>query len=190
MANVKLLITDVESYESRPFGPSGTNHFSFIVSEPLGNETMVAFLSENLLRKAGISTEELDSIIGSHLNLMDSKDLAGIVTTAEERIDDVLDGTRQFLLVSQANGGIIRSELLKEEKKRQATDIKAKIAVEKEKEREHAKKVSAMKAMLERRNASSGNAPQLPQTPETPKTEDSPKQEEPSLETNTDEPPF
>lgn len=191
MPNVKLLITDIESHDPRPFGPSGTLHFPIMVSEPLGNENMVAMISENVLRRAGISESDLDSIIGSYLDLQDAKSLDGTVTTAEERIDDVLSEIRPFLLVSQANGRIIKSDVLKEETKRQSVEIKARIAVEQQKERDFKKKQVALANMLARKNGATAPAPA--ETPAPAKDETAPAEQttaEASLEKNDADMPF
>ena len=179
MANVKLLITDIESHDPRPFGPSGTLHYPYVVSEPLGGESMVAMLSENVLRRAGIAESDLESIIGSHLDLQDSKSLDGDITTAEERIDDVLSGIRNFLLVSQANGRIIKSDVIKEESKRQSKEIKALIAVEQAKERDFKKKQQALANMIAKKNGLVA-----------PTTTTAVKEPEAQLEKNDDDIPF
>lgn len=193
MPNVKLFITDIESHDPRPFGPSGTLHYPLMVSEPLGNETMVAMISENVLRRAGISEHDLDSIVGSHLDLQDAKSLDGTITTAEERIDDVLSEIRPFLLVSQANGRIIKSDVLKEETKRQSKEIKALIAVEQQRERDFKKKQVALANMLARKNgATPAPAPQTPaETPAKDATAPAEKTTaEASLEKNDADMPF
>jgi hypothetical protein len=190
MANVKLLITEVESHDSQPFGPSGTEHYSFIVSEPLGGETMTAFLSETVLRKAGMSTDYLDAVVGCTLNLQDATNLEGFVTTAEDRIDDVLNGDRNFLLVSAANGRLIKSELQKEQARRDSVDIKARIAVEMQKERDFKKKQAALTSMLARKNGTAVPAPAAVVAPATPADATPATATEPVLEKNEEDIPF
>jgi len=187
MSDVKLLITDIESFDPIPFGKSGTLHYPIIVSEPKGNETMVAMISENILRRGGISESNLDSLVGSYLQLKDSTSLDGDVTPAEDRIADVLDGTYNFLLVSAANGRLVKSDVLKDELKRQDSEVRALVKVEQERERAAQKRKAAMERMLQRRLSNETPSIASSTKESTPADEN---QEEPVLEKNEDDIPF
>ena len=138
----------------------------------------------------GYSESDLDSLVGSFLDLQDSKSLDGTITTAEERIDDVLSEIRPFLLVSQANGRIVKSDVLKEETKRQSVEIKARIAVEQAKERDFKKKQTALANMLARKNGATPTTSQqtTAQSPAQPSPKETPV--DATLEKNEEEIPF
>lgn len=176
--NQKLLITEIENADPRPFGPSATMHYSVILRTESGEE-LVSMISENLLRKSAISSDELDDLVGSHVSVGDQFDRDGVMTaTAEERVEQVLDGTYRLLFISAANGKIVKSDVYIANKKKERADTNAALKIREQEKRDADKKAQALKRILER-NTAKTESKTVEQT-----------ESEPNLETNDDETGF
>lgn len=164
MNKINVQILEIESHDGRPFGTSGTMYFPVIVSENATAEPITAFISESLLRKAGVSTEELDSIVGSELSVLNSSDLDGVVTEPSERLQRVYDGLDGFLLLNAANGKLVKSELMMIKQREDAVKVRAEKLIAEQRERNIAKKEQALKRLLERRQQAQQKAALQPET--------------------------
>jgi hypothetical protein len=118
---------------------------------------LVARISENTFRSAGIDVNDLDELAGSTLTLMDDYAQDGSLrTTGEERIEQVLDGTYQTILCNRANSRIVKSDVFKERQIKARNDVKASLLIKQAEKRESEKRQVALDRMLanaQRRNA-------------------------------------
>lgn len=180
---IKLLLVELQSAEPTSFGNKGVMYFPY-ESVTENNERLVVFISENSFRKAGLNPAfDCDSLIGSHLLVQDSISREGeLEQTAEERLEDVLSGERNFLLTNAANAKIIKSESLKESLKREKTDILGRVVVEREREREFQKKQDAAKRMIERMTKLGSTGPVATETEEELDPEDDGLDNEPPVQ--------
>lgn len=191
MNKVQLLITGIESHDTVILGNKGTAHFPVNVSTQQGDNLLV-MASENLLRKAGISTSELDDLVGSHLVAHDQVSLDGVVTDAEDRLLPVLDGTRPFLILSAANGSVKKSDFFIAQKREDANKQRAALQIAREEKREFEKKKAAVDRLLAKRAEQAAQANLKPETQDEPPVAapQAEPQAAPSLETNTEDAPF
>ena len=183
MAKIKCLITEIENADPRPFGPSATLHYSIILRTD-NNEELTAMLSENVLRRSGLAEDDLDDIVGCHIAIDDQYDRDGVMTaTAEERVEQVLDGTYRLLFLSSANAKLIKSDVFIADRKKLRADTKAEQKIREEERRLMQKKADALNRLIARNSRTETPEKTEEKTPE--KTES-----EPNLETNTDDAPF
>jgi hypothetical protein len=136
MATEKLSILSVDNFQQR-FGNS--DYAMFSTTTPKG-DSIVTGLSYNLLQSRGINTDLLDSLVGSTILVNDSTDIrTGEFIEGNERVRKVVDKepNNSVLLISKANGSLIKSELYATETINLASSTQAKFLVEKEKERKN-----------------------------------------------------
>lgn len=134
MATEKLTISSVDNFQQR-FG--STDYAMFNATTPNG-DSIVTGISYTLLQSRGINTDLLDSLAGSLILVNDSTDIrTGEFIEGTERVRKVAEKEpgNSVLLVSKANGSIIKSELYSNETKDLASSTQAKFKVEMEKER-------------------------------------------------------
>jgi len=143
--NVSLTIVAIEDHETKVFGK--TECVSVAVQTANG-DVFTAMPSLNLLRKAGITQDQLDDTVGCTILVEDSVDLEGVVTSAQERVDLVLDGTRPFLLLSKANASIKKSALFLAEQTKNRSRIQAELLISKERELKEQKLRDAQARLL------------------------------------------
>ena len=152
MSQVKLTVLSVEK-SSTNFG--ATEYSTFQCSTP-DNKIIKVGATHNLLIDKSVYPELLDFFVGSTLLVNDSTDIqTGEFSTAEERVAEIVNGTRinqrtgkpsEFILLNSVNGSLIKSERYLNEIKDMASSVQAKVKVEKDKE----KKMLASQRLAER----------------------------------------
>lgn len=136
MATEKLSIVSVDNFQQR-FG--STDYAMFNTTTPNG-DSIVTGLSYTLLQSRGINTDLLDALVGSTILVNDTTDIrTGEFIEGSERVRKVADKepNNSVLLVSKANGSIVKSELYATETKDLASSTQAKFLVEKDRERKN-----------------------------------------------------
>lgn len=139
MANVKLQIASIADYNTT-IGKSIQDYAVLECVTPEQELINVAVTHNALIKKAGITDiSALDNLIGSHLVATKDTDIrTGEVREADARVQEVVGGTYGVLLLNSSNCSILKSEsFLTKSNDMQAT-IKARISIEREKERKAA----------------------------------------------------
>lgn len=139
MANVKLQVASISDYNTT-IGKSVQDYAVLECVTPENDIINVAVTHNALIKKAGITDiSALDNLIGSHLVATKDTDIrTGEVREADARVQEVVSGTYGVLLLNSSNCSILKSEsFLAKSNDMQAT-IKARISIEREKERKAA----------------------------------------------------
>lgn len=185
--SVELKIVTVDNHNTT-IGRGNADYATFECETPNSDIVMVA-VTHNLLTRSGVQLDMLDLLNGSTIIINDDENRdTGEFTSAEERLENVVDGTWGILTINSANGRIKKSPLYIAETKELTASIQAKLRIEKE----NVRKIDALKRAQERyekklrekqaQPVSQGTTPQ-PVQPTVDETEA-------VLETNSDEAPF
>ena len=136
MANVKLQIVSVQDYNTT-IGRSQQDYAVFECITPENQFVNVAVTHNALTKKAGITDiSSLDNLTGSSIVATQNTDInTGVVTEADERLEQVLDGTYRILVLNGSNCSILKSDSFTAKNNEMQSAIKAKLIIEKEKER-------------------------------------------------------
>ena len=136
MANVKLQIVSIQDYDTT-IGRSQQDYAVFECITPENQFVNVAVTHNALTKKAGISDiSALDNLIGSSIVATRNTDInTGVVTEADERLEQVLDGTYRVFVLNSSNCSILKSDSFIAKSNEMQSSIKAKLMIEKEKER-------------------------------------------------------
>jgi len=116
MATVKLTVLSVENFSQQ----LGITDYAVFSCSTVNNEPIQVAVTHNLLERRGVDIPMLDSFVNSILLVNDDTDSrTGEFTSAEERVQRVIDGTFinprtgkpiSLLTINSANGGLIKSE--------------------------------------------------------------------------------
>lgn len=141
MPNQKVKVTAVLTHE-RTYGKQDYAIFQCLTSK---NEDIQVAVSHKLLKDRSVEVALLDSFVDSTLIIQDDVDInTGVVTSAEDRVQQILDGTlinprtgkpSTVILLNGANGNLIKSDIYKAETKDLVSSTNAKISIEKDKAR-------------------------------------------------------
>lgn len=136
MANVKLQVASISDYKTT-IGRSVQDYAVLECLTPDNQVVNVAITHNALSKKAGISDiGALDNLIGSTIVATKDTDIrTGEVKEADVRIQDTLNGTYGVFLLNSSNCSILKSESFVSKNNDMQATIKARITIEKEKER-------------------------------------------------------
>lgn len=154
-----------------------TEYFQF-AAETANNKPIRVMLSENLLLNAGYSRSALHQLLGASLYVGDTVDLqTGVVTTAVERVNRVLNGEiyprtgkpYTFVLATAVSDSVSVTEEAIEH--RNSVDVKVQVELTLERERTRLKEQAARareRALARQRAQFGGGQPPVSNTPEAP----------------------
>jgi hypothetical protein len=144
-----ITLTGVENLE-QVIGNNNTVHTVFTAETSDKEEILITLTDYYMRHKAGINKDLLDNIYGCTVTLIDNVDLAGNITTPQERIESVLEGTYSRLLTNNSNvSNFVKSESYRAAAMEFNTTVKAKAVIEQDKERQQIalnKRIEALKA--------------------------------------------
>lgn len=184
---IELKIVTVDNHNTT-IGRGNADYATFECETPDSNIVMVA-VTHNLLTRSGVQLDMLDLLNGSTIIVNDDENRdTGEFTSAEERLENVIDGTWGILTINSANGRIKKSPLYIAETKELTASIQAKLRIEKD----NVRKIDAMKRAQERyeKKLREKQAQPASQVTEPQPTETVVDETQAVLESNSDEIPF
>ena len=144
--NKKLKIVDVESVNFQFQKSPLTDYVKVICSDEDGVLYNTA-ITHKALTNNGIKEPMFRKLQGTVVTVKDSADRdSGVVETAEERLENVANGTYNILTLNASNCSVLASELLETECKEYSAVVEAKVKVE----MGNQKKLDALKRVQER----------------------------------------
>jgi hypothetical protein len=169
MPNAKLKIAAITDFQTT-IGMSTADYAVFQCSTEQNDLINVAITHNALAKKAGIrDVASFDSLVGSTIIATKSTDpKTGLIEEADERLQNVLNGTYGVLLLNSSNCAIAKSELLTTSTQNMQANIQARLIIEKEKEAKLVAMQRAQDRFAAKLAAQKAQAEAKAETPSTP----------------------